>query len=97
MKKNYLTLVLLSLFVYSLNSQTIVSTDSENRKAVVEELTEYIVGLVLMGIEFLMMQKLLILVKFLRLSLILEALLGIVQPQVAIILILSGIMVNMNP
>ena len=39
MKKNYFTLVLLSLFVYSLNSQTIVSTDPENRKAVVEELT----------------------------------------------------------
>ena len=39
MKKNYFTLVLLSIFVYSLNSQTIVSTDPENRKAVVEELT----------------------------------------------------------
>ena len=39
MKKNYLTLVVLCFFVYTSNSQTIVSTDPENRKAVVEELT----------------------------------------------------------
>ena len=39
MKKNYIFNLLLMFSVYFLNAQTIVSTDSENRKAIVEELT----------------------------------------------------------
>ena len=39
MKKNYIITLLLMFSIYFLNAQTIVSTESENRKAIVEELT----------------------------------------------------------
>jgi len=39
MKKNYFLSLLLTIFSFHLFSQTIVSTDPENKKAIVEEAT----------------------------------------------------------